>query len=974
MDLHILSRRIKGEVESDLLHRVIYATDASAYREMPLGVVYPKDASDVKEIVKFARENEVGLIPRAAGTSLAGQVVGDGLVVDISRHMNRILELNVQEKWVRVEPGVVLEALHSYTKPYGLFFGPETSTSNRCCMGGMVGNNSCGLHSLVYGSVRDHLLEAKVVLGDGTEVVLKGLTVDEVEGKLESDTLEGEIYRKVVGMLREHKTEILEHYPDPALRRRNSGYAMDQLLYSGYFDKRYDEPFNLCKLIAGSEGTLAFITELKLHLVALPPNEKAVICIHCSALEEAFEGNLVALKHKPMAVELMDRTILELSKGNIAQNKNRFFIQGDPAAILIVELACSSREEVDRLADTIEEDFKKHGYGYHYPRLYGTDIKRVWDLRKAGLGLLSGMPGSAKPVSVIEDTAVAPERLPAYMKDFGAMLERMGLSCVYHAHIATGELHLRPVLDLKKERDRRLFRQVAEETALLVKKHKGALSGEHGDGRLRGEFIPVLFGQEVYEMMREVKRCWDPAGIFNRGKIVDTPPMDKNLRVKEDHAGEDDLKTYFDFSRQKGWVCAIEQCNGSGDCRKETEFGGTMCPSFRATGDEKDTTRARANVLRELLARPRTERIFDQPEVLEILDNCVSCKACKSECPSNVDMARYKAEFLQHHYDICGVPLKALLVANLSRIQRWGMYLPSLYNVFISNPLTGGLLKKLLRFAPERSIPKLYKTTLRHWATRHRSCNKDTTRGKIYLFADEFTDYMDVRVGIRMIELLSGLGYEVVIPEHVESGRTALSKGLLKEAKKIARKNVVLLKDIVTDENPLVGIEPSCILSFRDEYPDLVGDDLKAEASSLGKNCLLYDEFIVREIRKGNIRSGQFTRKPLKILLHGHCHQKSLASVEPSKIMLSLPENYEVEVIPSGCCGMAGAFGYEKKHYELSMKIGEQVLFPAIRNADDGVCISAPGTSCRQQIKDGTGRTALHPIEVLFQAWQETEG
>lgn len=973
IDLNSLSKRVKGEVETDLLHRVIYATDASAYREMPLGVVYPKDAEDVKEVVRFALECGIGLIPRAAGTSLAGQVVGDGLVVDISRHMNRILELNVEEGWVRVEPGVVLDALHNYTKPYGLFFGPETSTSNRCCMGGMVGNNSCGLHSLVYGSVRDHLLEAKVVLGDGTEAVLKGLTVGEVEGKLELNTLEGEIYRQVVKLLREHKTEILEHYPDPALRRRNSGYALDQLLYSDYIDKQYNGSFNLCKLIAGSEGTLAFITELKLHLVALPPKEKAVICIHCSTLEEAFEGNLVALKHKPMAVELMDRTILELSKGNIAQNRNRFFIQGAPAAILIVELACSSREEVDRLADTIEEDFKKHGFGYHYPRLYGTDIKRVWDLRKAGLGLLSGMPGSAKPVSVIEDTAVAPERLPAYMKDFKAMLEHMGLSCVYHAHIATGELHLRPVLDLKKEKDRRLFRQVAEETALLVKKHKGALSGEHGDGRLRGEFIPVLFGQEVYEMMREVKHCWDPMGIFNRGKIVDTPPMDKGLRIKEDNAGENDIKTYFDFSRQKGWICAIEQCNGSGDCRKAMVFGGTMCPSFRATGDEKDTTRARANVLRELLTRPKTERVFDQPEVLEILDNCVACKACKSECPSNVDMARYKAEFLQHHYDTCGVPVKAFLVANLGRIQRCGMWLPPLYNWFVSNRLTGGLLKRLLQFAPERSIPRLYKTTLRHWAARHMSCNKNKTRGKVYLFADEFTNYMDVKVGIQMIELLGGLGYEVVIPEHVESGRTAMSKGMLKEAKKMARKNVGLLKDIVTEESPLVGIEPSCILSFRDEYPDLVGDDWREEASSLGKNCLLYDEFIVREIRKGNIRPEQFTRKPLKILLHGHCHQKSLASVEPSKIMLSLPVNYEVEVIPSGCCGMAGAFGYEKKHYELSMKIGEQILFPAIRNVDEEVCISAPGTSCRQQIKDGTGRVALHPVEVLFQAWLGTE-
>ena len=966
MQLIELQNKIQGELFTDTLHRIIYSTDASGYREEPLGVVYPKDSEDIRIIVSFAIQNHLNLIPRAGGTSLAGQVVGKGLVVDISKHMNRILEIRPEESWIRIQPGVILDELNLFCKPYGLFFGPETSTSNRCCLGGMVGNNSCGSHSLVYGSTRDHLLEAKVVLSDGSEVTLKGLNRTEIEEKQKDCSLEGKIYKQLIDLLsnQENQKEIIDNYPDISLRRRNSGYAIDELLRCNYFDQTCDEPFNLCKLLAGSEGTLAFVTELKLHLVPLPPVEKAVICVHCSTLEESFEANLVALKHHPVAIELMDNNILELSKQNISQNKNRFFIQGDPAAILIIELAEDSTEAVDRKADEIEADLRKHHYGYHYPRIYGKDISRVWNLRKAGLGLLSGMPGSAKPVSVIEDTAVAPYRLPAYIADLKKVLEHYNLSCVYLAHISTGELHLRPVLNLKEKKDRELFRMIATETAKLVKKHKGSLSGEHGDGRLRGEFIPLLLGDQVYGLLKDVKNIWDPSHIFNMGKIVDTPPMDVGLRYEKK---ELNVPTYFNYSHQKGWLCAIEQCNGAGDCRKSDLFGGTMCPTYRATRNEKNTTRARANVLRELLTHPKTEHVFKQPEILEVLDTCVSCKACKSECPSNIDMARFKAEYLQHHYDVSHVPLRSFLIANLIKIQKMGMVIPWLYNGIVSVRLTSSLLKGMLRFAPERSIPKLYKMTLRNWLLRHSDANVPT-KGTVYLFADEFTNYMDVEIGIRFIELLRKLGYSVLIPEHVESGRTEISKGMLKKAKVIAEKNVTLLQGLITEDTPLIGIEPSCILSFRDEYPDLVSEHMKVSAAKLAVNSLLYDEFIVREIKKGNIIRSQFTEASLKIMLHGHCHQKSLASIEPSKEMLSLPVNYVVEVIPSGCCGMAGAFGYEKEHYQLSMQIGEQVLFPAIRQTGDEVCISAPGTSCRQQIADGTGRKALHPIEVLYNA------
>lgn len=945
------------EIHNDRHYRIIYATDASAYLEMPDAVAFPKDEEEIKTLVRYAVENHLNLIPRAAGTSLAGQVVGKGIVADISRYMNHILEINPEQRWVRVQPGVVLDELNEYCSHYGLFFAPETSTSNRCCIGGMAGNNSCGSHSLVYGSTRDHVIEARVVLSDGSTAVFGPLSDNELENKCSGDTLEGRIYMEMLAMLNDegNRKDIKDNFPEPSIRRRNSGYAIDELLNS--------RPFNFCKLIIGSEGTLAFITELKLHLEPLPPKEKAVVCVHCASLEEACNANLVALKHEPRAIELMDDQVLQLSKKNIAQNKNRFFIQGDPAAILIVEIAKDTLDEVNSDADSLEEDLKRQNLGYHYPRVYGKDISRVWALRKAGLGLLSGMPGSAKPVSLIEDTAINPEKLFAFLTDLKTVLDRYGLSCVYHGHISTGELHLRPILNLKEERDRQLFRVVAAETARLVKKYRGSLSGEHGDGRLRGEFLPLMFGEKVYALFKDVKRIWDGNGIFNIGKIVDTPPMDSCLRYE---VSPGIGNTYFDFSRQKGWLCAVEQCNGSGDCRKSYLFGGTMCPVYRVTRDEKDTTRARSNILRELIIHPEGKKVFSQPEVLSALSSCLSCKACKAECPSNVDMARYKAEYLQHHYDETRIPLRSFLVANLTRIQKMAMVFPAAYNAVVSSKVFSSILKKILKFAPQRSIPKIYKFTLRNWLRTHPDAG--TCNRKVYLFADEFSNYMDVETGITFIKLLRALGYQVIIPEHIESGRTELSKGMVKKAKKIARKNVMLLKDIVNEQVPLVGIEPSCILSFRDEYPDLVGDDLKEAAASLARNCLLYDEFIVREVQKGNITSEQFIAKEQKIKLHGHCHQKALVSIEPSKKMLSLPANYHVDVIPSGCCGMAGAFGYEKEHYSLSMQIGEQVLFPAVRSALQGTLIAAPGTSCRQQIMDGTGVKAYHPVEILYRA------
>ena len=963
-----LKSSLKGDVFADDYTRLLYATDASAYRQIPQLVVKPADDEDLKTLIAFARSMKTSLIPRTAGTSLAGQVVGGGIIADVSKHMTRILEINATERWVRVQPGVVLDELNKILEPTGLFFGPETSTSNRCMMGGMVGNNSCGSHSLVYGSTRDHTLEVKALLSDGSDAVFGQLSRTEFEQKCALESLEGEIYRNIKAILGNpaNQEEIRNQFPDKSIHRRNTGYAIDLLLESEPFTNS-EEKFNFCKLIAGSEGTLCFITEIRLNLVPLPPKEKALLCVHCNSLDEAFKGNIIALKHSPVAIELMDSIILEQTKANISQRKNRFFLQGDPEAVLIIEFAEKTRDEIDQKAEKLVADLRAAGYGYHFPLVYNQDVNKVWALRKAGLGVLSNLPGDAKPVAVIEDTAVNPLVLPDYMNDFRQLLVRLNLDCVYYAHIATGELHLRPVLNLKDPKDVELFHTVALETAKLVKKYRGSLSGEHGDGRLRGEFIPLMIGEKNYALLESIKDAWDPERIFNPGKITLTPKMNSSLRY-EPGLDVKEPETVFDFSGTHGILRAAEQCNGSADCRKSAVIGGTMCPSYMATKDENATTRARANILREFLTNSEKKNRFDHEEIYQVMDLCLSCKGCKSECPSNVDMARYKAEFLQHWHDANGIPLRTRIIANISKLNKLGMIAPNIFNFFVTNTFTSGLMKKTLGFAPKRSIPTLYRMTLRAWLKRLSTAENKEIIGKVFLFADEFTDFNDVEVGIKAVKLLNKLGYSVEIPDHVESGRAYLSKGMVRKAKELAQKNISKLHNIVNDQTPLIGIEPSAILSFRDEYPDLAGNELKTKALELAPNCLMFDEFIIREVQKGNIEKSQFTDKKQSIKLHGHCHQKSLASTGPTKEMLSLPANYVVEEIKSGCCGMAGSFGYEKEHYTVSMQVGELVLLPEVRKTPEYTIISAPGTSCRHQIKDGTGRTALHPIEVLYEA------
>lgn len=961
-----LGKILEGELHFDHTYRTLYATDASAYRELPMAVAFPKTNEDLRQLILFAHQHRVSLIPRTAGTSLAGQVVGSGIVVDVSRHFTSILEVNEKERWVRVQPGVIRDELNMFLKPFGLFFGPETSTANRAMIGGMIGNNSCGSNSVVYGSTREHLLEIQAFLSDGTETTFGELSNAEYLEKTKQQNLEGEIYRNINNILSdaENQARIDEHFPKRSVPRRNTGYAIDLLKNTAPFTSS-SENFNFCKLIAGSEGTLAFITEAKLALQSLPKPFQGLLCIHFTSVYESLVGNLIALKYQPTACELMDNYILECTKGNIQQRQNRFFIEGDPQALLVVELREDSEAELMNKAEALTEELKQQNLGYHYPLVTGPDTKRVWELRKAGLGLLSNIPGDAKPVPVIEDTAVDVNDLPDYINEFNEILKKYDLFCVHYAHAGSGELHLRPIINLKTKEGNELFKTILDEIAHLVKKYRGSLSGEHGDGRLRGEFIPFMIGQENYELLKAIKHAWDPHHIFNPGKIVDTPAMNSSLRYTPGQATPE-FKTTLNFDHYKGIVRAAELCNGSGDCRKTHLSGGTMCPSYMATKNEKDTTRARANILREVLTNATGSNPFDSEEIKEVMDLCLSCKGCKAECPSNVDVAKLKAEFQEQYYRSNGVPIRTRMIANFSRFNRMAALMPGLYNFIFSAPLLSHIAKGVAGFASQRSMPKLHKQTVRSWYSKN--YQPPATGEPVYLFCDEFTNFNDVEIGITTIKLLSKLGYDVKIVDHQESGRTYLSKGLLTQAKKIAKKNVALFKELITEKTPLIGIEPSAILTFRDEYIDLADAEDVANARKIAEHTYLIDEFLDLEFKKGKLSESQFTDEPRLIKLHGHCHQKALSSLVPTKRILSLPKNYEVQLIPSGCCGMAGSFGYEKEHYKVSMEIGELVLFPTVRKQPEEVIIAANGTSCRHQIKDGTQRKALHLVEILYAA------
>ncbi len=962
--LQALEKSLTGELFFDDLHKNIYATDASVYHKIPLAVAYPKDIKDIQQLIDFATKNNITLIPRTAGTSLAGQCVGDGIVVDVSKHFTNVLAFDEINKTITVEPGIIRDDLNRFLKPFGLFFGPNTSTSNRCMIGGMVGNNSSGSTSIRYGVTRDKVITIKGLLSDGSEVTFSEVTSAEFNQKKIENTLEGNIYRAIYTELISEaaQQEIKNEFPKESIHRRNTGYAVDEFLTSDLFGGT-EPTINPAKFLSGSEGTLVFSTAITVQLDDLPPAKSIMVCPHFGSINESLKATVTAMNHKLYACELMDKVILDCTKNNREQTKNRFFLQGDPEAVLMLEVSANTIEEAEVLANNLIEDLKVNNFGYHYPKVYGNDIAKVHELRKAGLGLLGNIVGDMKAVACIEDTAVALEDLPEYIEEFTQIMDKYQQDAVYYAHAGAGELHLRPILNLKKSADVTLFRKITTETAELVKKYQGSFSGEHGDGIVRAEFIPLMIGDKNYQLLRRIKKAFDPNNVFNKGKITDAFPMDQSLRYEIDRK-EPNIETLQDFSDSEGILKLAEKCNGSGDCRKSPEAGGTLCPSYRATRNEKETTRARANTLREVLTNNTAQNKFDSKILKEVLDLCLSCKACASECPSNVDIASMKAEFLYQYQETNGYSFRSKLFANNAKYNKLGSKFPTLTNFFTNTTLA----KKVMGVATQRSVPKLAKQPLSVWLKNHNvtSSAVEKSQKTIYLFNDEFTNYYDAEIGKDAVVVLEKLGYEVKTVNHEESGRSYISKGFLKEAKDIANKNVATFKNLISEETPLIGIEPSAILTFRDEYLRIASD--KVAAKKLSENCFTLEEFLAAEHSKGNIDTNAFTHETKTLKIHGHCHQKALSSTHASFSILNIPENYKVTIMNTGCCGMAGSFGYEKEHYKVSMQVGEDTLFPKVRNCSNDTEIVAAGTSCRHQIYDGTKRIAKHPVTILREA------
>ncbi len=946
--------RIRDEIDCefrfDETARVLYSTDASIYEIEPLGVAYPAHAEHVSRILRYAYERGIPVTPRGGGTSLGGQAVGRSIQVDFSRHMNRILEVNVEERWARIQPGVVLDELNAHLKPMGLLFAPDVSPSNRANVGGMIGNNSCGSHSIIYGKTIDHVLELNVVLSDGTETVFKPVGDREYGEKSGMGGLEGRIYREIRRIAHENRDEIEARYP--SIMRRVGGYNLDEFVDEG--------PFDPCKMIVGSEGTLVAVTEARVNLVPLPSHTGLNIC-HFSDLIESMEATVEILKTDPSAVELTDKTILDLAKDSPAAAGQRDFIEGDPEAILMVEYYGETAGEVSERMDALEFLLKKKNLGYACVRATTPASQaNAWGLRKAGLGLLMGMKGDTKPTTFVEDTAVSPEKLPEYIRQFRDIVSKHGTVASYYAHASVGTIHIRPLINLKKADDIVKMRAIAEDIRDLVLAYGGAMSSEHGDGLVRSEWNEKMFGTRLYEAFKAVKAVFDPNGIMNPGKIIANQKMTDNLRFGPAYQAEE-INTYFDFSGDGGLSRSIELCNGVGACRKK--LVGTMCPSYIATLDEEHSTRGRANVLRAALSGKLDGEGFTSQRVYEALDLCLECKGCKGECPSNVDMAKMKYEFLAHYYEKHGLPLRNRVFGRIETLNRLGSAFAPLSNRVLNHPWHKRILERAIGVDRRRSLPEFAEETFEQWFY-HRNPDSvgDRDRPTVVFFPDTFINYSEPHIGIAAVEVLESAGYRVVLAEpRACCGRPLISKGMLRQAREAARYNISQLERYVDRGWAIVGCEPSCVMTFRDDYRDLVNDP---RTNRIADSIFMIDEFLAREHAAGRL-SLPVKRLDRTISLHGHCQQKAIAGTGSTVAALELVPGYEVTTLNTGCCGMAGSFGYEREHYDLSMKIGEDRLFPAIRNADDRTEFAATGTSCRHQIADGTGRTAHHPIELI---------
>ena len=989
-----LAKVISGEVRCDRLSRALYSTDASVYQIVPLGVVVPRNETDVVEILRTCTRFGVSITARGGGTSQAGQAIGAGVVLDFSKYLHRILEVNAAERWARVEPGCVLDDLNSAVKPHGLQFAPDISTSNRATIGGMVANNSSGTHSLLHGKTIDHVIGLKVLLADGSIIQAGPMNDGEVESKCSQPDREGECYRVIRRIAEEHQDEIERRYPK--ILRRVGGYNLDRFVSTARVAHTPNPPFNLAELFVGSEGTLGIILEATLRLIELPKT-KVVMVIHFPELLEALAATPAILTHQPSAVEVIDKYVLDSTRLNPEARRLRDFIQGDPGAILIVEFYGERLEDLPSRLDDLEADLRQRGQGYQVHRATEPAAQaRIWKLRKAALGLSMAEKGDAKALSFVEDSAVAPEHLRDYIAEFLQIVARHGTSAGVYAHASVGCLHVRPVINLKTEAGVQQFESIAAAVADLVLKYGGALSGEHGDGLVRSPFQEKMFGTALYQAFRELKRTFDPQGILNPGKIVDAPPLSSNLRYGPNYVTPD-VPTTFDFSQDGGLVQAAELCAGVGECRKKRD--GTMCPSYQATCEEQHSTRGRANALRLALTGQLGLDGLTDPDLAEALDLCLECKACKSECPTNVDMARLKAEFLDQYHRKNGLPIRNRIFGNVAKFARFGSHFPRLFNLLVRNPVSRWLNDKCFFIDRRRKPPALARRTFFRelwnlWVknettldvTEDQNSDKQSALPTALLFVDTFANYYETNVPWSAIHFLRAFGSRVIpaLPEGFNShdedrpqglvccGRPMISNGMLARAVEHARINVDKLYAWAAAGKPIIACEPSCILTIKDDYPALLRGDERKKAETVAAMCRTFEEYAEDMLSRLNVDFEKWSpstwmqNRPKKILVQAHCHQRSLVGMTPIMNLLRRIPGAEVIDLDAGCCGMAGSFGYEKEHYEISRLVGEQRLFPAIRQADADATIVAPGFSCRMQIEHFTGRTVLHPAQILW--------
>ena len=962
----LLTIELDGEVRFDNYSKALYSTDASLYQIEPIGVVVPKHKQDVIKTIKIASEHKIPILPRGGGTSLAGQCVGEAIVLDMSKFMNQLIEVNVDEHWARVQPGIVLDELNHKLKPHGLMYAPDVATSSRANVGGTIGNNSAGSHSLIYGKTIDHVMSLDLVLANGDEITAEPLSFTEVTTKKEGKSLEANIYRELCRICDENTGEIRKQYP--RILRRVAGYNLDEYVTDAGSKEvtpyRRDgcdahRPFSLAKIIVGSEGTLATVVEAKVNLVPVP--KMTCLCVvHFNSLIASMEAMQPILDCNPTAVELIDKTILDMARGSIEFSRLTSFIQGEPEALLAVEFYGETEDEMHQQINHLENTLKNAGFGYAYVRCFTAEEKaQVWETRKAGLGLLMGMKGDAKPIGFVEDAAVAIEHLPEYVRRFDEIVTRHDTTASYYAHASVGLLHNRPIINLKSETDINKMHNIAAEVRDLLMELGGAMSGEHGDGLVRSEWIESMFGPKIYQALREVKNAFDPDGIMNPGKIIDPPPMTENLRFGSKY---DTIKidTYFDYSAQDGFGRAIEMCNGVGACRKT--LTGTMCPSFIATREEEHSTRGRANALRSVISGALPHKDFTSDRLYDVLDLCLGCKACKAECPSNVDMAKIKYEMLAHYRKANGLPLQNRLFGEIGSLAVLGSAFAPISNWATNNPISKWIAEKLIGVDRRRDMPTFVHQSFEKWFRKRKS--PLTSDKKVVLFHDTFMNYSEPHIGKAAVNVLESAGYEVILPTKQCCGRPLISEGMLDKAIDNANYNIEHLHNFVEKGIPIVGCEPSCTSAITDDYVDLINTD---KAKQVAENTYSLEEFLLHLNDKDGL-SLSFGSEPRDILLHGHCHQRALAGIQPIQKMLELPQAHNVTVIDSSCCGMAGSFGYEKSHYELSMKIGELRLFPAIREKSGEFTLTASGFSCRHQLEHGTGIIPKHPIEVLSEA------